>query len=344
MTQWINGITRRDCASEITCENLGRKNCRKCLDNACNNENLAAEDIGEVGLFTDLPLKCHQCNNTEECKISTVGVCTGNINQSCTTVFNKAGEVVGRGCSDSSESACSTEGNVCFDCKSNGCNLVTNESDYTDCVFCDSKNGDDCTFNVDAVKRTRKCFKSCMTALYPRTKDKHPVYELVRTCLDDKDLDERNLCESSKDPKCKSCSGANCNKDNIGSRKSCYQCKGDDCQLPTVKTCRGVMDNDQCFLQWDDTSSLVELGCKSKYNPAEVEILVKQKYLWLCNEDNCNHIENTPKSQTCVVCNSRTDGNCAIKPNEVLASTTCAKAPYTQCYSRVLESKYFHKE
>ncbi|XP_065369864.1 uncharacterized protein LOC135962058 [Calliphora vicina] len=340
VVQWINGITHRDCASEITCEGLGRKNCRTCSENACNKLNLANEDIGDAGLFTDLPLNCYQCNSTEECKSSAValGSCTENIKQTCTTVFNESGEVVGRGCSDSMENACSAEGNLCIDCKSNDCNVAKSENDYIDCVFCDAKNGDDCTFNVDAVKRTRKCYKGCMTALYPRTNDEHPVYELTRTCLDDKDLDDRNKCESSQDANCKSCSDEKCNKDDLGSRKSCYQCKGDECQIPKSQTCRAVLENDQCFLQWDETGSLIEMGCKSKYDPAEVDILVKEKYLWLCDEDNCNHIEDTPKSQTCVLCNSRTDSDCAIKPNDVQSSTTCGKAPYTQCYSRVLEN------
>lgn len=342
VTQWIDGVTRRDCASEISCEGLGRQHCRICSGDACNHVSLASQYIGEPGMFTDLPLNCNQCSSIEECKLSNdaLGVCTGNPKQTCTTVFNKDGDVVARGCSDSVDDFCSEEDNLCIDCKSNGCNSAKNESDFVDCIYCDAQNGDDCTFNVDAIKRTRKCHKGCMTALYPRTKEEHPVYELIRTCLDDKDLDDRNKCESSQDPKCKSCSGEKCNKDDLGKRKSCYQCKGDECQLAEPKTCRAVMDNDQCFQQWDEKGSLVELGCKSKYDPAEVDILLKGKYLWLCDDDNCNDIENIPKSQTCVICNSKTDANCAIKPSSVKAYTTCARTPYTQCYSRVLDSKY----
>lgn len=341
VTQWVDGITRRGCASEMDCNDLGRKNCRSCSGNGCNDINLASHDIGKVGIFTDLPLSCYTCNGTENCSssIGALAVCTGNIEQTCTTVFDEEGNVIARGCSDSFENTCVSEGRLCYDCKSNGCNLAKSESEFVECVFCDADEDEDCSFNVDSVKRTRKCYKSCMTALYPRTKDEGPVYELIRTCLDDKDLDDRNSCEASQDPKCKSCSGEKCNTDELGTRKSCYQCIGDECQDLKPQTCRAVMDHDQCFVQWDETGSIIEMGCKSKYDPDEVNTLLKAKQLWLCDEDNCNHFDNLPAAQTCVLCNSKTDSKCAINPNDVETATTCAKMPYTHCYSRVLESK-----
>lgn len=340
VTQLIDGVTRRACASEITCNGLSRKNCRTCSGSGCNSVNLVEEDIGLPGLFQGLPLNCYHCNGTDECQASNglINVCSGNSQQTCTTAFNEAGDVTARGCSDSLDSLCSAEGNQCYDCKSNGCNLAKVESDFIDCVKCDAQDGDDCIFNVDEIKRTRKCYKSCMTALYPRTHDDSPVYELIRTCLDDKDLDDRDKCDASLDARCKSCTGANCNKDDLGTRKSCYHCQGDDCQIPKTQTCRGVMDKDQCFVQWNEKGEVVELGCKSKYDPTEVETLVKAQFLWLCDADNCNEFENTPATQTCVICNSRTDSNCSINPAAVTGETICDKIPYTQCYSRVLES------
>ena len=342
VTQWVDGITRRGCSSEMTCKDLGRKNCRTCSGIGCNDIDLASQDIGKLGMFTGLPLTCYRCNGIESCSSSlgALDVCTGNIEQTCVTAFDEDGNVVARGCSDSLESTCQSDGKLCFDCKSNACNLARNENEFIDCISCDAENDKDCTFNVGSVKRSRKCYKTCMTALYPRTQDENPVYELVRTCLDDKDLDDRNICETSQDPKCKSCSGEKCNTDDLGSRKSCYQCKGDECQDPKQQTCRAVMDHDQCFVQWDETSSIVEMGCKSKYDPEEVNILLKAQQLWLCDEDNCNHFDNLPKAQRCLLCNSRTDSKCSTNPSEVKSTTNCAKEPYTQCYSRVFESKW----
>ncbi|XP_075154733.1 uncharacterized protein LOC142228233 [Haematobia irritans] len=340
VTQWIDGITRRGCSSEFTCEGLGRKRCLQCSDNACNHINLAEQDIGPVGVFTDLPLSCYHCNGTEDCQESkgSFRVCVGNDQQTCTVAFNAEGNVIERGCSDVVDRTCEAAGNICYDCKSPGCNSAVSEADYTDCIYCDSQNNDDCISDVSAITRTRKCYKSCMTTLYPRTRDENPVYELMRTCLDDKELDDRDICESSNDPKCKSCTGDRCNKDAIGIRRSCYQCKGDECQTAQPITCRAVMDNDQCFVQFDESGSITELGCKSKYNPLEVETLVKAQYLWLCDDDNCNSIDNVPQSQTCILCSSLSDGDCATNPKEVETYTTCNSLPYTKCYSRVLNS------
>ncbi|XP_073835559.1 uncharacterized protein [Musca autumnalis] len=340
VTQWVDGVTFRDCASELSCYGLNRKNCRECSESGCNDINLANEDIGEPGMFAEIPLTCYHCNGTEECEESTgtFNVCTGNNLQTCTVVFNSQGIVIQRGCSDLVDQTCIDAGNVCYDCKSTGCNSAKAESDYINCIFCDAQNDDDCTFNPDTILRTRKCHKGCMTALYPRTTDENPVYELMRTCLDDKNLDDRILCETSNDSKCRSCSGENCNKDEVGLRKSCYQCQGDECQNAQVQTCRAVMDNDQCFVQFDETGSIVELGCKSKYDPPEVMTLVTEKLLWLCDDDNCNHIDNLPQSQLCTLCNSLTDAECATNPESVQSYTTCGSLPYSQCYSRVLQS------
>uniref|UniRef100_A0A1I8NLT5 DUF753 domain-containing protein n=1 Tax=Stomoxys calcitrans TaxID=35570 RepID=A0A1I8NLT5_STOCA len=340
VTQWFDGVTRRDCASELTCEGLGHKNCRQCSGNACNNINLANEDIGNVGVFTDLPLSCYHCNGTEECRESKgyIWVCAGNNDQTCSVAFDADGNVIQRGCSDLVDSACEGDDHTCFECKSNGCNVATTQAEYTECLFCDSQEGDDCVFNADVITRTRKCHKQCMTALYARTKDENPAYELMRTCLDDKDLDDRDACDSANDPSCTACTGDKCNKNEVGTRKSCYQCKGDECQTAEPKTCRAIMDHDQCFVQFDEAGSIVELGCKSKYDPPEIVTLVSAQFLWLCDADNCNHFDNLPKSQTCKVCNSVSDAACATNPDAVMSSTNCNSMPYSQCYTRVLAS------
>lgn len=340
ISQWVEGITRRGCASELSCDGLNRKNCRQCLDNGCNDVNLANEDIGKIGMFTDLPLSCYHCKGIDECQESTgvFNVCLGDEQQTCTVAFNDEGIVVQRGCSESVDQVCMDTGNICFDCKSPGCNSASNEDDYINCIYCDSQDGDDCIFDPHSITRTRKCHKSCMATLYARTKDENPVYELIRTCLDDKALDDRISCESNDDPKCMACTEENCNTHDVGQRKSCYQCKGDECQNPQTQTCRAVMENDQCFVQFDETGSIVELGCKSAYDPPEVVTLVTAKLLWLCDEDNCNHIDNVPQSQTCTLCNSATDEKCATTPKAIESFTSCVSLPYSQCYSRILSS------
>lgn len=344
VTQWVDGVTRRDCATELNCDGLNRKNCRQCSEFGCNDINLANEDIGKVGVFADLPLTCYHCNGTEECQqsIGNLNVCTNNIHQTCTVVFNTEGNVIQRGCSDIVDHVCTEAGNVCYDCKSTGCNTAKKELDYINCIFCDSQSDVECTFNANNITRTRKCQGGCMTALYPRTKDDVPVYELMRTCLDDKNLDDRLSCEAKEDPQCKSCSEENCNKDQVGLHKSCYQCIGNECQNAQAQLCRSVMNNDQCFVQFDESGSVIELGCKSKYDPSEVVTLVTAKLLWLCDDDNCNHIDNLPQSQSCTLCNSLSDTECSTNPEHVVSYTTCNSLPYSHCYSRILQSKFVY--
>ncbi|TMW41974.1 hypothetical protein DOY81_012950 [Sarcophaga bullata] len=59
--------------------------------------------------------------------------------------------------------------------------------------------------------KTRKCHKSCMVALYPRTSANDPSYEVSRSCLDDLDLDDRVACANGERELCKACDGSLCN-------------------------------------------------------------------------------------------------------------------------------------
>ncbi|CAD7013300.1 unnamed protein product [Ceratitis capitata] len=342
VTKLIDGVVHRGCATELQCEGgVTSKTCRTCEDNSCNDYVFEEYPIGNPGYFQVLPLNCYRCNGTEECGGSSLGnirKCEGNILQTCTTVFNQtSGGVIGRGCSDTWLAECDADESKCYDCKSNGCNVAKNEEDYIDCIFCDAQTDERCLTDVDRITSTRKCYKSCVTALYNRTDDATPVRELLRSCLDDMDLDDREICTSGGDSSCVACDTENCNTAEVGERISCYQCVGDECQEPVAKTCRAVTEGDQCFVEYDETGSIVELGCKSKYDPAEVKLRIIAKQLWLCDGENCNSIDGLPaERQVCTICSSLTDQNCAIAPSKVTAQTTCAKRPYNQCYSRLL--------
>lgn len=341
-TKWLNGITQRGCASELSCTGLSRQNCRSCSGTACNIVNLAELYIGEPGKFQELPLNCYHCNGTDACSASLGAVhkCEGNKLQTCTTAFNSDGKVVGRGCNDLMDSMCSADANTCHECKSNGCNTASSEAAFVDCVFCDGQEKTDCIFNVNAITQKRKCNKGCATALYPRVRDdSEPAYELIRSCLDDMDLDDRENCEAGLSASCKACSGDMCNTVSLGNRKSCYHCEGDNCQDPQMQQCSAVMDSDKCFIKYDETKTVVEMGCRSKFDSVEVDILLKAKFLWLCDEDNCNTFDNLPAAQNCVLCNSVSDRDCATAPSSVKTMTTCSALPYSQCYSRILASK-----
>ncbi|XP_053962812.1 G surface protein, allelic form 156 [Anastrepha ludens] len=336
-----DGVVYRGCGSEIQCDaNSTSKTCRTCEDNNCNSAIFKDEAIGKPGYFQDLPLNCYHCDSSEECSVSLgkVKKCENNNLQTCTTVFDSSnGSVVLRSCSDTADEACDDDSNNCYGCKSNGCNVATSESAYIDCIFCDAQENENCLTNVNAITQTRKCLTSCVTALYNRTSDTNPVHELIRTCLDDMDLDDREICAAGNDANCKACSSEKCNVDTVGTRISCYQCVGDECQDAQPKTCRASSEGDRCFVQYDEQGSIVELGCQSKYDPAEVKVLVVAKMLWLCEGENCNTIDSVPSSQVCAICSSATDAACATAPSSVQSVTTCAKTPYTQCYSRVLD-------
>lgn len=321
----------------MNCDDSNRKNCRACEGNNCNSINLLEDSVGDPGYFQELPLNCYNCVG-EECAEGALGLvrkCELDKYQTCTVAFNSTGSVIARGCSDSIEIYCMNEGNRCYECKSNGCNLARAESEYIDCLACDAQDSDECANNVAAITRTRKCRETCMTALYARTKDAEPVYELLRSCLDDMDLDDREACEAGNHSKCIACKGANCNTADLGERKSCYVCEGDSCQVPEIQSCRAVMDHDQCSVEYNERGELTKLGCKSDYDPEEVKQRVIAKQMWLCDADNCNHIESVPDAQRCTLCHSLTDVNCAVNPENVSSDTNCNKAPYSECYSRV---------
>jgi len=80
------------------------------------------------------------------------------------------------------------------------------------------------------------------------------------------------------------------------------------------------------------------MGCLSQYNVSDVTLLETNKQLWYCTGDNCNVESALAKPQTCKLCSSRTDDDCAVAPEDVETNTQCDSLVNTDCYSRILEN------
>ncbi|KAH8327097.1 hypothetical protein KR074_002710 [Drosophila pseudoananassae] len=287
------------------------------------------------------PINCHECSGLEECSAGSGALrkCLDNDAQSCVAIFNSNGAVIQRGCSDNLEETCSSSGEDCYQCRSHGCNSLKNNEEILECVSCDAQTDENCVFDYELVTDRRKCNQKCITALYPTNSEAGAPLELVRTCLDDLDYDDREACSNGELKNCDSCSTANCNTVELGVRGSCNFCQG-DCSNPQPKTCRAVPSEDkeeQCFIEVDESGAIYEMGCLSQYNVSDVTLLETTKQLWYCTGANCNTESALPKSQTCKLCSSRTDDDCAVDPQEVITETTCQSLVNTDCYSRILD-------
>ncbi|KAL9919499.1 uncharacterized protein ACN427_001451 [Glossina fuscipes fuscipes] len=345
VTNLANGTTSRGCASSMKCDDENdNTTCRKCDFDGCNTINLEyVVDEGKPGKWQDLPLTCYTCENESQCQsLGSFRVCEGNPTQNCMTIFNAKGQVKARGCSDAVELAnkdyCETKPENCLKCNSNGCNLATSLEDYVECLYCDSESLEECVNNINStVNQIRKCYKHCMTALYARDKEENPAYGLLRSCYDDMDLDDREDCASGANEFCKACDTEKCNVVNIPEKRhSCNICEDDTCKNLKTQECVAYHPEDQCYLLFNETHSVIGMGCRSKFNNAELNGLIKQKRIYLCGGDNCNTHAIIPQVQTCALCNSRTDIKCATNPEKLEHSTVCASLPYPECYSRVL--------
>lgn len=339
--------TIRGCASDFTCDTSNQDTCRICSsgDN-CNTVNLLEGYVGEPGKWQGLPLNCYSCEG-EECNSGNgpIGKCEGNNLQTCTTVFGANGAVVRRGCSDAVTAThgeyCDENSDKCLACKSNGCNTAQSLTDYVDCYFCDSADSSSCSINfVAGSTKTRKCHKSCMVALYPRSSSSDPAYELVRSCLDDKDLDQRESCASGEEEHCKACEGSRCNTMSVPSERfECFKCTDDDCEDMESQQCSAHHPNDQCYVLYNNESSIISMGCRSEYEIDAVTELIKQKLMLVCDGKNCNAPQSVPTPKSCSVCNSEENPWCATNPNLVGNVERCSTLPYTECYTRVNASK-----
>lgn len=340
ITNLRNDVLTRGCASTMKCDDPSDiRTCRTCNTAGCNTVDLTkVSNDGQPGKWQDVPITCLTCSSEQDCEDGAAyRPCTTNPYDNCVTAFNANGKVEQRGCYSNVETYCAANDGKCYGCNSNGCNTALSEDEFVQCLVCDSDNNADCVQNVTAISKTRMCHKSCMTAMYPRENEQNAAYELVRSCLDDMDLDDRELCAAGQKEYCQTCSTANCNTAEVpAQRLSCNFCDSDDCQVLESKSCSAYRDKDQCYIMYDENQRLVNMGCRSEFSNSYADFLLAQKRMYLCEGDNCNTFENQPESQTCTLCSSRTDVNCATNPGSVLSTTTCSKLPYTNCYARVL--------
>lgn len=257
-------------------------------------------------------------------------------------MFAPNGTVVERACSDliyAGENSiyCDENPGYCKFCKSSGCNMANSLGDFGDCLFCEGADNSDCIFYPETIKRTRSCYKGCMTGLYPRKYEENPGYELTRSCLDDLDLDDREECKAGTKPYCQACDGSSCNAAKIPEKRlQCNVCNGADCEEPKSAACTAFRENDQCYTLFSDENDVQRMGCASDLNNSELIELKRQ--LFLCDSDNCNTFESFPTPIVCTWCNSADNPECASKP---IISTTgvCNRLPHTECYTRIDRSK-----
>lgn len=342
MTSYESGVTKRGCQSEISC-NEGTKNCEVCPTNDCNTANLKKREEEIYGIFQDLPLNCNTCVG-DECQtgVRNPKKCEGDVYQDCMTVFNSDGEVVRRGCEnlvlEEYQAHCNANPEMCFNCKSNGCNDMTNYMESQLCLYCDASTNPDCLFNPSLITTTRKCTLGCVSSLYQRKSDPS-VFDFVRTCFEDIESDNRDACNAENN--CAKCSEDGCNIAMLPEegRLSCYHCDGEDCDAPETKQCLGYASNDQCYMFFDNiTNSVVGMGCRSEFTTAAILANVKQYFI--CDGDNCNTYDNLPSAKFCYTCDSESDVNCAADPTKITAQSRCQNYPYTECFTRIRNGKY----
>ncbi|KAH8370174.1 hypothetical protein KR093_002479 [Drosophila rubida] len=330
------GRTRRGCSSELACDADQPANCRYCTASDCNSVDLVASYVGEPGRWQDLPLSCHVCADAASCAtLSTPVTCAGNNRQLCSTVFNAAGVVVARNCSDALAAQCAGDDVNCQLCKSNGCNNAQSLSDYVECYHCDAELDESCAWSAPETQ-TRQCQGQCMTGLYPRSSAPDSALLPTRGCLDDLEESERELCAAGKHGNCTACSGALCNAGNvIAEPQECYVCGSSDCVDMEPGRCVAYRTPHQCYLAFED-NEVVAMGCASDFETPVIGELVAQRRLLVCDGQNCNNPSTEiPQPNTCQQCNSLQDTRCATNPNQLLTTEVCAQLPYTECVTHI---------
>lgn len=336
----LEGNTLRGCSGSLSCVSGDAQSCQHCVGSNCNTDNLRRRQDGQPGQWgQELPLRCQSCNDTTACAASDpTEVTCSDSSEYCITVFNAAGQVQARGCSNVVESSfsayCDANSDNCRNCNSNGCNNATSTSSYSQCVYCESSSNGDCTAEATKVSNRRHCNGQCMTALKP--KNGSNIYEVVRGCLDDKDPEDQELCAAGLDEQCSSCSGDACNVDVLEiDTLSCFVCQGsDDCEDEELAVCPHYSPTDRCYSLYDDEATVIAKGCMSDLDESYIDDNLE--YLHFCSGNNCNSYDNMPNPTRCAVCSSQDDENCAVEPSKITAYTTCNTRPNTGCMTRVL--------
>lgn len=243
------------------------------------------------------------------------------------TVFDLTDNVQYRGCSDNVRNYmdlyCRKNPEYCFECKSNQCNDAWHRNEYKDCVFCDSRKDIRCNIAPNSTDlATRKCKGNCMTTLI---EDNQYV---MRSCLDDKDLQEHSKCVSNNpDADCISCQDENCN--NLvypEDRLKCYHCDSiESCRKSELQLCTNYNKADKCFAKFSE-NQIEKMGCVSMLNNNELDEWSSQHQLFTCEGDACNKDIPVIAPESCIKCDSKDDPKCAQNPSEVMSKELC---PYS---------------
>lgn len=257
--------------------------------------------------------------------------CTGNTAQDCVTVFTKDGDVKRRGCFEDVEiyeqRYCRENPQLCFSCKSNECNDAWNTTDYIQCNFCNSETNPLCSTDPqNANFPKRACNKECMVAI----KDS----QVIRSCLDDKELYHRNECRGDSE-QCSSCNTPNCNNfDYPRNQFSCHVCSDASCLTSVSQRCEKTIENEFCFAKYENGRPEL-LGCASSQSQSDLTAWELENKLYTCPEQDCNEISRLPTAGVqCVSCNSELTPACAQNPVAVAAIALCP-APQTQCVTHL---------
>lgn len=334
ITALSGNVTFRGCKSTIYCDANDSFTCRSCLGSECNSIDLYNKvDDGYHGVWQDLPLKCHTCEG-EQCLYSlgpAVTCSTRNINQDCMTVFKSNGQVDRRGCSDEVDDYrdlyCRENPELCFKCKSNECNVAWSVSEYVECAFCDSATNDMCLLNPGLNDfTTRTCYKECMVAM----KDQ----EIIRSCLDDKELRVQHKCQESNGIECATCTGDKCNNFAFpADRLRCHICTGASCATSESQYCKLYDTNDFCFAKYEN-GKVDRMGCGSAQNASDVSEWESENKLYKCESNDCNELSRLPTGGVCIACDSSKTPDCAQNPLLIVVTETCL-APSEQCVTRI---------
>lgn len=329
-------VTTRGCSSSVECDSSDFRNCRSCSGSECNAIDLANRmDDGWHGAYQTLPLKCHSCAG-KHC-LSSLGpavTCTLNSQQDCKIVFDADGVTVRRrGCSDDvddyEDRYCRKNPELCFSCKSNECNDAWAASEFVSCTFCNSANNETCiTDPTETGLGKRHCKGQCLVALSGE--------DLVRSCLDDKELYDRSDCTTDESgTNCASCSGAGCNTFSYpADRLSCHSCADATCSSSKAQACLAYRKEDYCFAKYGTNGAVELMGCASSQNSSSLEEWQEENKLFSCQGSECNDLSRLPNEGECLSCDSSKSLECAQDPTAVTSSITC-HAPNSECITRL---------
>ncbi|XP_055387109.1 uncharacterized protein LOC129615761 [Condylostylus longicornis] len=351
IVKYVDGVTIRGCSSDIgTCDALDHYSCQICSGENCNKANLKFISLSNknLGIWQDLPLKCKYCTSIYRCSdLSEIKTTTcPNNNDECITIFNDDRKVEYRGCSSILNNEytekkwklyCETNPEFCPQCKSNECNIANSTRDYVKCHYCGWPDYKSCNeMKEEILFPTRQCYKSCMTAAYKKTQDlEDPVYNVMRTCLDDKEPQQQIDCKSNQNENCQVCETNNCNSKMLfGNWSSCHTCQGsEECKTPLLKQCESYKKNDNCFYLYSDNKEIIKGGCMSELSAEVRKNLIINNKVSFCRGSNCN--EDLPKDQKCVKCDSSKDEKCATEPESYKELENCT-LPNSNCYVKVV--------